>query len=457
MTISRAWFAILAIAVLLAAAAWAGLIPADVPFLVNTQTGADQRQPDVAYGGDGTALIVWDTDASGGEEIAGRVVTGDGEPVGTEFQINTTTANQQIRPAVAGFAGGGFVVVWESYELLTEEDQLFVQRLDAAGRRLGDEIRIDDAEFHLHADVATAGDGGFVVVWDDGYDVFGRLFDATGSAVGDDFFVNSQLGTMYGPRVSSDASGSFTVVWEDQSELDGDGGGVFLRRFDGDGQPLGDDVQVNSTTEGDQYAPVLATRPDGDFMVVWESYGQSGSGDGAFGRVFDASGSPVGGEFRVDGGTSVYAGYLDAAAVADGFAVVWNEPREAGGEVLTTLMRRFDGSGTGGEVIDVGGGDDDQANGAIAARGDDVTVTWEGPGPDPQDVFAQVFGTVGGPGCVGDCNGNGAVTINELILGVNISLGRTTVDRCEAVDRNGDGNVSISELITAVNASLEGC
>jgi Ca2+-binding EF-hand superfamily protein len=54
----------------------------------------------------------------------------------------------------------------------------------------------------------------------------------------------------------------------------------------------------------------------------------------------------------------------------------------------------------------------------------------------------------------GDCNGDGQVTINELILGVNIALGSLPITDCPAFDTNGDGEVSIDELIAAVNVAL---
>lgn len=59
--------------------------------------------------------------------------------------------------------------------------------------------------------------------------------------------------------------------------------------------------------------------------------------------------------------------------------------------------------------------------------------------------------------CVGDCDGNGVVAINELVLGVNIALGQQPISVCEAFDRNGSGEVTIDELITAVTNALEGC
>ncbi len=59
--------------------------------------------------------------------------------------------------------------------------------------------------------------------------------------------------------------------------------------------------------------------------------------------------------------------------------------------------------------------------------------------------------------CGGDCNGDGVVSINELIRGVNLALGRGALAECEAADTNGDGTVGITDLIGAVNAALSGC
>lgn len=59
--------------------------------------------------------------------------------------------------------------------------------------------------------------------------------------------------------------------------------------------------------------------------------------------------------------------------------------------------------------------------------------------------------------CVGDCDGDGAVRVNELIRGVNILLGNAALDTCPAFDSSGDGAVAVNELIQGVNAALQGC
>lgn len=61
------------------------------------------------------------------------------------------------------------------------------------------------------------------------------------------------------------------------------------------------------------------------------------------------------------------------------------------------------------------------------------------------------------PSCVGDCDGDRVVTINELITMVNFALGSAPVTTCNAGDLNGDTVITIDEIIRAVNAVLTGC
>jgi hypothetical protein len=49
------------------------------------------------------------------------------------------------------------------------------------------------------------------------------------------------------------------------------------------------------------------------------------------------------------------------------------------------------------------------------------------------------------------------VTVDELVLAVNIALDDLPVAACRAVDRNGSGQVTINELIQAVANALNGC
>lgn len=72
-------------------------------------------------------------------------------------------------------------------------------------------------------------------------------------------------------------------------------------------------------------------------------------------------------------------------------------------------------------------------------------------------LVAVLFAAPATATCVGDCDGDGEVRINELIAAVGIALGQASAATCLAVDVNGDGAVTITELISATNGLLSGC
>ena len=75
-----------------------------------------------------------------------------------------------------------------------------------------------------------------------------------------------------------------------------------------------------------------------------------------------------------------------------------------------------------------------------------------GAGASTANVASAQTGT-----CVGDCGADGEVTINEIIMGVNIAMGVMPMGSCPAFDLSGDGAVTIDELIVGVNNALQGC
>jgi hypothetical protein len=60
-------------------------------------------------------------------------------------------------------------------------------------------------------------------------------------------------------------------------------------------------------------------------------------------------------------------------------------------------------------------------------------------------------------GCVGDCDGDGQVNVNELVLGVDILMGNRDLSACEGLDLSGNGSVEVDELLKAVDDALDGC
>ncbi len=61
------------------------------------------------------------------------------------------------------------------------------------------------------------------------------------------------------------------------------------------------------------------------------------------------------------------------------------------------------------------------------------------------------------PPCIGDCDRNGEVAISELVLAVDIALGRQELSGCQGLDQDSSGSIGIDELVRAVRSAVRGC
>jgi hypothetical protein len=78
----------------------------------------------------------------------------------------------------------------------------------------------------------------------------------------------------------------------------------------------------------------------------------------------------------------------------------------------------------------------------------------------PALVGSVILITEGQPGlaaCVGDCDGDESVALHEVIIAVNIALGRTTGEACVDADPDRDGVTRLDELVAIVGSSLDDC
>ncbi len=283
-------------------------------FLVNVTTGRGQQNPAVAMDGDGDVIVSWESSHQDGFSwgIFAQVYDASGNVLVEEFQVNSNTQGPQIRPDVSSNSDGDTIVVWLGLDA-THHPAIHAQRytlpqpsedfsVGAEGEIvLSNYVGLEEAP----AAVAVDANRNFVAVWQSygedgsGLGIFGRRLDSMGDPLGESFLVtNTTVGNQSNPAVAADADGSFTVVWQSAVQ-DGDGYGVFARQFAADGTPHGVEFQVNTTTAGHQGVPAIAMDPDdGTFVVVWQ--GPDADGLGIFGQRYLADGTPQGTEYQVN-------------------------------------------------------------------------------------------------------------------------------------------------------------
>ncbi|MCP5224097.1 MAG: cadherin-like domain-containing protein [Thauera sp.] len=379
--------------------------------VVNTWTPNGQSQPAMARLADGGYVTVWTSQGQDGwgYGVYGQRYDAQGVAVGNQFQVNDYTPYDQVEPAIASLSGGGFVVVWTDRGSADGSGYgVFGQRYDADGLQVGEAFLVNasTSSNQYQPTVASLG-GGFVVAWrSDGYqdgryyDVFLQRFDANGQPLGAETRANTSSGLennyQYEPAITVLADGSFVVTWRSDGNSDGDGGyaGVFGQRFAADGSALGAEFQINTYTPYYQYEPSIAALADGGFVVAWTSYYQDGgSTTGVFAQRYDADGTPVGDEFRVNTTTNANEEQPSVAGLDNGgYVIAW----AAGGEIW---LQQYDAAGLpvdGQTRVDVKDANWAQTPVVLALANGNFVVSWTDYRDDTDantyGIFQRVFG-----------------------------------------------------------------
>jgi hypothetical protein len=260
--------------------------------------------------------------------------------------------------------------------------------------------------------VAMDAAGDFVVAWrsygqdGDSWGIYAQRYDKMGAPQGAEFQVNTYT-TSYqdSAHVAMDAAGDFVIVWDSYGQ-DGDGSGIYAQRYTAVGETQGSEFQVNTYTDGDQNFPAVAMNATGDFVVAWVSYGQDGSGWGIYAQRYDKTGAPQGSEFQVNTyttGNQYYPAVFPAVAMdaAGDFVVAWTNHGQDG-SLDGIFAQRYDKTGAPqGFEFQVNTYTTSYQNSpavAMDAAGDFV-VTWMSYGQDGDrwGIYAQRYDKTGAP------------------------------------------------------------
>lgn len=350
--------------------------------ILNMGTGADPTYTKP------TTILANGTTLSSGGGVALKL--------GAETLVNTasTTAQQTSDRAVAVSGTGASVVTWSSYDQDGTELNVYAKRYDATGAAIGSEFKVNTVspDDQYEPTVAMDSLGNFLITWtsenQDGSlgGIFGQRYDSNGNKVGGEFQVNTTTsGDQTSPAVAMDAWGNAVVSWTSPGQ-DGSGTGIYAQRYSSLGFPVGGEFRVNTATAGDQTdSSVSMNRLTGDFVFVWTSAGQDGSGAGIYGQRYSGLlGTALGSEFKVNTTT---AGDQNEPSIAvnrftGDFFVAWTSAgQDSSGKGIYGQRYNSNGVAQGTQILvnTTTTGDQSKSSVAIDAGGD-IYVTWQNAG-----------------------------------------------------------------------------
>jgi len=269
------------------------------------------------------------------------------EPLGSEYTISGPLAGDQVFPAAAVNASGGYVV-WQDAFADGNGLGISARRLDSSlSPSVLDHFRVNQqtAGNQRHPQVALLSNGAAGFVWQGMLrhdQVWFRGLNANGTfASPNDIRVSTKTNSpQTKPAIAALPTGNFAVAWESMHE-DGHYKGVYMRIVGPTGQMVTTPVQVNQYTANNQRDPVITTLAGGGFIIIWVSEEEILNGDRAvhyahiYARVYDDAGAPLTDEFQLNADDAICANPSVAATASGGFTVGWSQrsPRPSGWDV----------------------------------------------------------------------------------------------------------------------------
>lgn len=301
-----------------------------------------QVAPVVTMNASGRFVVGWAEGSPAGnpENVQARIFDPDGRARGDAFSMNTLPVVNYGRIALHLNDKGQLIAGWNNHFGDSWPWSTFLRSFSADGAPTtnreffaGDTASQTDTVAHFPT-VTLDETGGLLVCWtvrpyDGRSHLNGQWFDWRGKPRGSSFLLSSyDRGEQLSPRSASDAMGNRIVVWMSGNQ-DGDGRGIFARRFDRFGIPLGGEFRVNAVTRGSQDSPAVAMTPDGRFAVAWHGPGPDGNFD-IFVRRFAADGKPTTPcEFRLTDSSKLnHVSPSLACGDNGGLAVIWSDVDE---------------------------------------------------------------------------------------------------------------------------------
>lgn len=372
-----------------------GVLPVGTEFLVNDQyTTNRQVNPDIARDAQGNFVVAWQSLNEDGSDwgVFAQRYNAQGQEVGTEFRVNDNTAAWQSDPRVAMDPAGDLVITWVNRPSGPDYD-VWARVYDPAGNAVGGQFLVNQNTAYAQASQAVAMDahGDFVVTWVTEYAgsaIAARRYDKYGNPLSDEFAVTTLNNYQHGgPSVAMDSAGNFVLGWQVGGLVDSWDG--FAQRYDKDGHLVGSEFQVNYYTDGDQTSPLMVLRDDGELFTFFGSNSPTAGGLGIYARQFDAGNNPLGVEYPV---TNDHTGFYPSAALgtdAAGNFVLLYGTYDASGDGIYARLLDATATPTGDRfrVNSTVGGSQDASRVSVGPGGDFIAVWYS----DGQDGSAEAI------------------------------------------------------------------
>ncbi len=245
--------------------------PSDQEFQINNTDSSTMGSPVITTLSDGRFVVAWSTLTPQGYDISLRIFEEDGKPATGDITGNAILKGEQFMPKITALAHGNFAVAFIDNGVTGTHD-IRVQIFNDRGNPVGEDFVAHDVTSGTQTwpDMVTLPDGGFVMCWESNNVITVRAFSGGGSP-GPEIQIPHKADFNINPDITVLSDGRYFVVWS--TGTSGRGTDTIMGQVvNPDGSLSGETFIVNGDTEGavtGRGEPVVTTMTGGRVAVSW--------------------------------------------------------------------------------------------------------------------------------------------------------------------------------------------
>uniref|UniRef100_A0A7C4W8F9 T9SS type A sorting domain-containing protein n=1 Tax=candidate division WOR-3 bacterium TaxID=2052148 RepID=A0A7C4W8F9_UNCW3 len=227
--------------------------------------------------------------------------------IGEEILVNDDTIGgaPQYYPAIVMDSSFNFYVIWEDFRASDYDNDLYLQKLDLFGNKIGTNINLieDQPSRNIWNYVTGSGDiaiskDKIIVVYPDGrrgdVDIYCQFFNLNLEPISPMIILNDDGQKVFQtfPKVAI-AQNHYIFVWEDQRE---EKRTIYGQILDSNFNPISANFRISEITGYEQFQPAISAYC-GSFIVTWTQ--KMDNRCYLYGRRFTKTGIPLGNSFPI--------------------------------------------------------------------------------------------------------------------------------------------------------------
>lgn len=291
-----------------------------------SNTNGTSTHPALAWNGQSWGLVYSEQPASGDSELWYRPLSATGQPMGNALRLTNSSGDSDWPDLV--WTGSSYALAWEDLRNTASKHDLYFQRFDRNGTRVGGEVRVTNNAERQSSPILKWNGAGFALVWTDyrnsgNREIYFRRLAADGSPVGGEVRVtNDPADSAWADLTWNDVDREWGLVWSDDRSGNPE---IYFARIDANGTRQGPDARLTTAPNASRYPSIDWN--GFQYGVSWQDDRLSAGRPSIYFAQVSATGIKNGAEVKLSSGLGK-SEFTTALWNGSTFAFCWRDDRD---------------------------------------------------------------------------------------------------------------------------------